>query len=334
MGSDSDTNDSRAGDPGTIDEGASGARPLLGVDLGGTFTKIALVTPAGEVLGRERIETRVADGVDSWISRLATASRDLGSFHRAGVAVPGALDRAGGTVVASPNLPDWATYPLRTRLEAALGVAVTLENDANAAAVGESRWGLAADRGWRNFVLFTLGTGVGGGIVLDGRLFVGPGGLAGEVGHLVAEPEGLPCGCGQKGCVETIASVSGMIATATRAIAPDRRAPTSGLELARWLSGSEGGPRESAARAAVDAAGAALGFCVAQIVTLIDVRVFLFGGGGAGMLEDLEPALRRSLARHVYGRSLESIEISPSALGNDAGVLGAAALAAAPPPAG
>lgn len=297
----------------------------LGVDLGGTDTKLALVADGGAIAKSARFPTRVRDGVPAWVSRLAEAARALGPFDAAGVAVPGVLNRAEGAVVASPNLHAWDRFPLLASLREALGVPVVLENDANAAAVGEARFG--AGRRWPDFLLATVGTGVGGGLVLGGELVIGPGGMAGEAGHLLAELPGRPCGCGLRGCVETAASITGMIASAREAgeslgIDP----PRDGRELASWLAGDDPA-RRAIAREAFDRAGRALGSGFGTVVTLLDVRRFLVGGGGAGSLAELLPGIREGLAARVYGRPLDSIEIAAAALGNDAGALGAAWLA-------
>lgn len=297
-------------------------RPILGVDLGGTTTKIGLVEGSGRVAVKTEFDTLPREGVDSWVRRLAAEAARLGHFEAAGVAVPGVLDRVRGAVVQSPNLTAWNGYALADALCTALGVPIVLENDANAAAVGEARCGAPPRR--RDFLLTTLGTGVGGGIVLAGELYIGPGGMAGEVGHVLAEPGGRPCGCGNRGCVETVASVQGM--TETAAEAARSAGPAGGLGLAAWLDSESPGQR-AAARAALDRAGSALGLAFAQAVILFDLRCFLVGGGGAALLPALLPVLRDSLAAHVYGRPVASIEVAPATLGNDAGLLGAASLA-------
>jgi glucokinase len=297
----------------------------LGVDLGGTFTKLVLVDARGRIRGRARFETRVARGVDPWVSELAERARALGAFGAAGVAVPGLLDRAKGAVIRSPNLRAWDGYPLLSSLRRALGGKVVLENDANAAAFAEARHG--AGRRWPDFILVTVGTGIGGGVILGRGLYIGPGGMAGEMGHLPAEAPGRPCGCGNRGCVETVASITGMLASARElarkvGIAP----PATGEELASWGRGSKPNERRIA-RAAFERGGRALGLAFAQATTLLDVRRFLVGGGGAALLAALRPAIRASLASHIYGRPPSSIEIARAALGEDAGALGAAALA-------
>jgi glucokinase len=304
---------------------------LLGVDLGGTYTKMALVDARGRIRARAKFETHVGLGVDRWVSALAAEARALGEFDAAGVAVPGLLDRAKGAVIRSPNLRAWDGYPLLSSLRRTLRRKVVLENDANAAALAESRHG--AGRRWPDFILVTVGTGIGGGVILGGELFVGPGGMAGEMGHLLAEglgpaeAPGRACGCGNRGCVETVASITGLLASAREGarkvgIAP----PESGEELAAWLRGSKATKRRIA-RSAFDRGGRALGLAFAQATTLLDVRRFLVAGGGAASLQALAPGIRAAVASHIYGRPPSSIEIRRASLGDDAGALGAAALA-------
>ena len=215
-------------------------------------------------------------------------------LRRRGVAVPGLLDRAKGSVIRSPNLHAWDGYPLLS----------ALRRDAPPkGGVGERRQRGCArrvaprcGRRWPDFILVTVGTGIGGGVILGGELFVGPGGMAGEMGHLLAEglgpaeAPGRACGCGNRGCVETVASITGLLASAREGarkvgIAP----PESGEELAAWLRGSKATKRRIA-RSAFDRGGRALGLAFAQATTLLDVRRFLVAGGGAASSRHSPPA--------------------------------------------
>jgi glucokinase len=183
----------------------------IGIDLGGTNARLALVA-GGEIVASARFPTEAQAGPADLLSRLAEAARglagraeDLG--HRVaglGVACPGVLDRAAGTVRFSPNLPGWRDIPLVGDLAKLTGLAVAMENDANLYALGEHRFG--AGRGHEDLACLTLDTGVGGGLIVGGRLVVGPLGCGGEVGHTLVEPEGRHCGCGSRGCLEAYAS--------------------------------------------------------------------------------------------------------------------------------
>src|SRR4051794_20575027 len=179
----------------------------IGVDLGGTNLRVAVVDDRGNLLEKLTTGTEVARGRDAVITemtadvqQLVGKFKDAGTLLGIGIGVPGIIDMYTGMVHESPNLPGWHNYPVRDDIERRLGTRVILENDANAAAMGES-W-LGAGRGYDSMCMFTLGTGVGGGIILNGRIWHGMTGMAGELGHFTVEPEGPPCGCGNRGCLE------------------------------------------------------------------------------------------------------------------------------------
>jgi glucokinase len=299
-----------------VPEAASAAR--VGIDVGGTAVKLGALDAGG----RPRAERSVAVAgrhLEPILDGIAAAVRELAGGTPAGgvgVGMPGLLDRAAGRVEESPNLPVFNGCPLRDELARRLDLdpaLVALENDANAAALGESRLGAA--RGERHVLVVTLGTGVGGGLILDGELFLGQG-LAGEIGHVVIDPGGAPCGCGSRGCLETAAS-----ATAAR-----RRAAALGLtqdleELARRARAEDG--RE---RALLDAVGRDLGHGLAAAVCLLDVRAFVFAGGFAAALDTLTPGIRRGLKEWAYGARVSSVRLERAALGPSAGWIGAALL--------
>ena len=179
----------------------------VGIDLGGTNIKAGAVDAQGRILERRSIPTGLADGAQAVIARMAGLARELGIEGPLGVGSPGLIDAAGGRILECPNLHDLQEVPLRDELARHLGIAssrVVLENDANVAALGE-HW-LGAGRGVDDVLVVTLGTGVGGGLVLGGKLYSGPGGMAGEIGHIVVDPSGPRCGCGRLGCLETLAS--------------------------------------------------------------------------------------------------------------------------------
>jgi glucokinase len=231
-----------------------------------------------------------------------------------GVGVPGAV-RPDGLVIRSPNIPAWRDYPARTRLGRRLGLPVSVENDANVAALAEG-W-LGAGRGIADYLVLTLGTGIGSGIVLGGRLWRGDGGRAGELGHIAVDAEGAPCGCGARGCVEAYASAPALL----------RLARDQGLEgdLPELVSRArEGNPR---AQAIFRTGGRALGTALANWFNLMDVRTVIVGGGAAPALEPMRPALEAVLDGRVYGLRAGDFRILPAELGADAGVIGAAKLA-------
>jgi len=199
-------------------------RAAIGIDLGGTAIKAGLVCRDGAVPARQGIATEAGGGVDHVLGRIAGLigamrrhAADLGvELEAVGVGMPGTLSHRAGVVFAPPNLPGWRNVPVVERLRAATGMNVVMENDANCAALGEFVCG--AGRGVRNLVLLTLGTGIGGGIILDGRLWRGSNENAGEIGHQIVQLDGRPCNCGQRGCLEAYASASQTAARAVEAI--------------------------------------------------------------------------------------------------------------------
>jgi len=217
----------------------------VGIDLGGTAAKSGRITHAGEILAEKTIEPGFADGPERVLDRLADLFRELGGGDALGVGVPGLLDRERGLVLSSPNLKGFSGLDVKSGLARRTGLAperVHVENDANAAAVGEL-W-LGAGRGERDALVVTLGTGIGGGLILGGKLHAGEG-LGGEIGHVVVDPRGPRCGCGKQGCVEALASAT---AARRRALAARLPAESPGdlVVLAQRARGPRAGARPTA----------------------------------------------------------------------------------------
>ena len=294
---------------------------LVGLDLGGTSIKGGVVSEQGVILERRTVEIDRTRGADALIGALAGLARDLGAPRRVGLGAPGLFDRERGVVLGSPNLPFLEGVALRGELARRLSLddsAVLLENDANAAAIGE-HW-VGAGRGESDLLVLTLGTGVGGGLVLGGELYAGAGGMAGEIGHVVVDPAGPPCGCGSRGCLETLASATAAQRRATaRGLPRDR--PGDLVRLAEDARRAPGPERDLLLEIGRD-----LGRGLASVVTLLDVRLFVIGGGFGGALDLLEPGVRAGLGERSYGGRLERVRIVPAELGTDAGWMGAARL--------
>ncbi|HEX5435504.1 MAG TPA: ROK family protein, partial [Candidatus Angelobacter sp.] len=208
----------------------------IGVDLGGTNLRIAAVDTSGKVLEKITLGTEVTRGRDKVIYEMCGAIQELATKFRTsaghlagiGIGVPGIIEMQTGMLRESPNLPGWQDYPVRQEIEQRLGTQVVLENDANAAALGEKWLGAAANVD--DMCMITLGTGVGGGIVLQGRIWRGMTGMAGELGHITVDPSGPACGCGNHGCLEQFASATAIKRMAVEAVATGK-AP----ELARAI---------------------------------------------------------------------------------------------------
>ncbi len=196
----------------------------IGVDLGGTNLRIAAVDESGKLLSKTELETGVALGREHVIDDLCRATEAMQAKYKGvselcgiGVGVPGLIDSESGRLLESPNLPGWSNYDVKGDIERRLGTSVILENDANAAALGE-QW-LGAGRDFESMGMYTLGTGVGGGLVLNGKIWRGWNGMAGELGHCNVEPDGHPCKCGSHGCLEQYASATAVVRMAREALA-------------------------------------------------------------------------------------------------------------------
>lgn len=287
----------------------------LGIDLGGTAIKAGAVTLDGTILERRSIPAQLERGPEDLADRIASLARELGFTNTLGIGVPGLLDRSAGRIITSANLHQLDDFPLVDALSTRLAVPpshVALENDANAAALGEAWAG--AGRSESDFLMVTLGTGIGGGVVLGGEVITGDGGLAGEIGHICVTPGGLKCGCGSRGCLETLAS----------ATAASRRAQASGLpaDLAQVNALANSG--DETARTLLTEVGRDLGRGLSAATVLLDLRVFVIGGGFGAALDLLRPGIEAGLVERAYGRSSTDYRILPAELGPDAGWIGAA----------
>jgi glucokinase len=287
----------------------------LGLDLGGTNIKWVVLAPDGTPLVDGTLPTEGAGGPAHVIERLALAGREAvaaaGPIATAGVGVPGIYDDASGSIRFFTNLPGpWAGHPMAAPLSHALGVPVRLINDARAFTLAEARVG--AGQGCRSLIGVTLGTGVGGGIVLDGRLVLGLDGTAGEIGHQVIDlrPEAPACGCGNTGCLEAfvgaprLAQAAGT-ATAAEAFAADERG-------------------DERAHAAVEAWIDYLAIGLANLVTVLTPDRIVLGGGVASASGRIIGPLRERLAAHVHLTDPDHVEVVHAALGVRAGAIGAA----------
>lgn len=304
-----------------------------GIDIGGTNTVLGLVDSAGEVLAEARLATTAGpeftDLVDALARELQTLVERTGCTLRGiGIGAPKGSLRDGSMVCPS-NLPWAGVLPLASLLrERVPGPSVHVTNDANAAALGELLYGGA--QGLRDFLLVTLGTGVGGGFVANGALLTGPRGFAGELGHVVVDWEGRPCGCGRRGCLETYASVTGLVRTAA-----EKLAASDSPSLLREVPGLTGRAISTAAREGDTLAlevfedtGRCLGRALANAVALTSPeRIFVFGGlARAGDLL-LEPT-QRHLDASLLGVFAGEVRLELSHLmDRNAAILGAAALA-------
>jgi glucokinase len=273
----------------------------IGVDLGGTNLRIAAVSTEGRLLDKVTLSTKASLDPGQVIGEMCDAIRRLTEQHRgsgrfvgAGVGVPGIIDMETGMLRKSANLPGWSDYPVKQEIEQRLGAPVFLENDANVAALGE-KW-LGAARDVDNMAMITLGTGIGGGIVLGGRIFHGMNGMAGEFGHVTIERDGVPCGCGNRGCAERYASATAIVRMAREAIkagtAPAlAQLADSDTEFSAKAIYDLAIKGDEAARGIFERFGRALGTLLAGAVNVLNLEMYVIGGGVVSAWDAFAPKM-------------------------------------------
>jgi len=307
----------------------------VGVDVGGTKVAALLTDDRGTVLDRKVVHSP-ADDAEASVDTVIALARELADRHRGvaavGVGAAGLVSRE-GVLRFAPNLA-WREFPVRARVAAGVGLPVTVDNDANVAAWGEFRFG--AGRGSTDLLLVTVGTGIGGGIVAGGSLFRGAHGFAAEIGHIIVDPAGPPCGCGNVGCWEQVASGRAIERLGRQAVAEH---PESAL--GRTAGGDPStidGPAVTKAAQQGDPmslrilerVGVRLGEGIAGLVNVLDPDVVVVGGGAAAAGDLLlEPARRAFVDAVEAADHRPAVPILAAALGNDAGAIGAADLARA-----
>jgi len=307
----------------------------IGIDLGGTNCRAALVGRQGRIGAMSRRPTRMAAGYSAWLEELAEGieallrqGRALGLMVAAvGMGAPG-LITADGTVVTSPNLPALDGRPLAVDLAERLQLPVVVANDANAIAWGEALFG--AGRDFTSFLTMTLGTGVGGGLVLGRRLWLGADGAAGEVGHWTVVPDGRPCGCGNRGCLEQYASARALAVLARERMdagEPSALAQIAAAELTSRQVGDAARQGDALALAVLEEAGGYLGQVLGGIANLLNLDGAVIAGGAVDSFDLMHPAILRELRRHAFAVPGRRLAVVPGRLGDEAGILGAAALA-------
>ena len=315
--------------------GDKGVAMRVGIDIGGTKVALRLFDESGRILVRERAKTRKHEGYRTVLEdvvrlvRVAAVDQGIGPEELAlvGVAAAGQIDPACGSVIVSPNL-HWTNVPFRSDLEEALGAPVRIENDVNAATYGEWRFGL--ERPARDVVGIFLGTGVGGGLILDGRLHRGSSGVGGEVGHITLNPYGYPCRCGNRGCFETYCGGSYV---AERA----REKLREGYRGTLW-DVIEGQPRDLHLGHIEKAAGLGDEYCAAvweeiveylgagmqTIANLLNPEVIILGGGVVMGTERLVDEARTVMERRAMTGTLAGLRVVKGRLGEDAATMGVA----------
>lgn len=312
---------------------------VIGVDLGGSNVRLALVSREGEILGRwERATASMPDqeamvaGLAEDLARCSEQAHTGGlEVKGVGLGVPGRVLPQEGRVAFSPNVPALNDCPILHLLKARVPWPLFLENDANLFALGE-HW-LGAGKGNPQMLGITLGTGVGGGLILNGRIWPGSEGTTGEIGHITVDPEGKKCRCGNRGCLETVASASWAVAWVKEQLAQGASSWLKEL----WEADPEAiqgetlvvaaRQRDPLACRAFERAGRALGQAIATVVHLLGISRVVIGGRFARAWDMFERAMAEELHRRLTLFPSEAVSICPAKLGDDAGLLGAARLA-------
>jgi glucokinase len=311
---------------------------LVGVDLGGTTIKIAFVTLDGHIVEKWEIPTNinedgkhiVMDITDSIHSKLKELSEPKEKLESIGMGAPGFIDMKTGFIYHAVNI-GWRDYPLKEELEKATGLSVIVDNDANIAAIGEM-WRGAGD-GEGNVLMVTLGTGVGGGIIVNGHIMHGTNGMAGEIGHITAIPEGgASCNCGRTGCIETIASATGISRISKEKALQDTSSSLYALLQEKGeikakdvVAAAEKG--DTAAIETLNEVTFHLGLVIANLANSINPGKIVIGGGVSKAGHTLMERLEQKFKHFALPRVAEGAEMKVATLGNDAGVIGGAWLA-------
>jgi len=291
--------------------------PVIGMDVGGTNIKAGIISPSGAIIGLAQAATPATQGKEAILACMEEMVCQLRNDYRGGIGalgigVAGRIDRRTGAVLyATDNLPGWMGTPLKSVMEARLSLPVFVDNDVNAAALGEG-W-LGAGREAKHYLLLTLGTGVGGALVHDGKLIAGPRGGAGEIGHMILYPGGTACNCGQSGCLEQYASGTALNRSA--------KLVDNGWDSRELLRQLELGHEQSQAVISRFVSDLATGLVSLQ--NLYDPELIIIGGG----IMDTHRLWWRDLLAQLDSGTEQSINVRPAGLGNEAGLLGAARLA-------
>jgi len=300
----------------------------IAVDIGGTHIRVAAYEPnSTDPIAHHR--TKSLAGEPGVYERLEQAIESIWQkdVSTIGIAAPGPLDPYTGTILATPNIPEWQNFPLTSKLSNHFGVPVHLDNDANMAGLAE--WQYGAGQGHHNLVYLTVSTGIGGGVISHDRLLQGFHGMGAELGHMTIDADGPLCGCGQPGHIESFSSGPAIARYVTEQInAGQRTTLQSSLDLSAAQVANAALKGDALAISAFERAGHYLGIAVANYLVIFDPSIVVFGGGVAQVGDLLFKPLKESLRKNViHPHYLDDLVITTAALGDDAGLLGALALA-------
>jgi glucokinase len=302
---------------------------IVAVDIGGTHIRVALYEPNSITpLAHQRTRSLANEpGVYDRLERAVESIWPQADVRAIGIASPGPLDPHTGTILATPNIPEWQNFPVAAKLSQHFNVPVYLDNDANMAGLAE--WQFGAGRGHDNLVYLTISTGIGGGVISQGCLIQGFRGMGAELGHMIIDPEGPPCGCGKRGHIESFSSGPSIARYVKEELLAGDKSSLQGeavITAAQVADAARAGDR--LAISAFERAGYYLGIAVANYLAIFDPSILIFGGGVSQVGELLFKPFEESLRKHTFHpHYLDDLVITRAALGDDAGLLGALALA-------
>ena len=302
---------------------------IVAVDIGGTHIRVALYEPNSITpLAHQRTRSLANEpGVYDRLERAVESIWPQADVRAIGIASPGPLDPHTGTILATPNIPEWQNFPVAAKLSQHFNVPVYLDNDANMAGLAE--WQFGAGRGHDNLVYLTISTGIGGGVISQGCLIQGFRGMGAELGHMIIDPEGPPCGCGKRGHIESFSSGPSIARYVKEELLAGEKSSLQGevvITAAQVADAARAGDR--LAISAFERAGYYLGIAVANYLAIFDPSILIFGGGVSQVGELLLKNKEKSLRKHTFHpHYLDDLVITRAALGDDAGLLGALALA-------
>jgi len=314
-------------------------RPVIAVDLGGSKIAVGIISPRYQILARDRHPTLANEGVDSVINRVASVVKQITSSSGLalsqvggiGIAAAGAIDSHEGIITLSPNLPGWHDVPLGDIISEELNVRTWLINDANAEALGEHHFGIG--RGIDNLVYLAVGTGIGGAIIIDGKLYSGVCGSAGEIGHMTIDSDGPRCECGNIGCFEMLVSGKAMVREAIERIGRGERSSLSETVAGRIANitareiALAAGKGDSLATEVINNAATYLGIGLVNLVNIFNPEMIIVGGGVASIGDRLLEPARQVVRERAFPVSAAAVRIVTAELGDDAGLLGTALFA-------
>jgi len=312
---------------------------VLGIDLGGTKVLTGVINSRGKVVSCDRDITPVAKGQDAVVRTICEsadrsvngAGASVTDLVAAGIGIPGPSNPRTGILFTSPHLPGWCDVPIRSIMEEALGIKAFLINDANAAAVGELHFGAA--RGARNMIYITVSTGIGSGVIIDGEIYTGSNGTAGELGHMTIDDNGPRCNCGNNGCWESVASGTALAREARKRI--NEGARTSILDyvggeveqVTAKVIHQAAQDDDSLAKELIQHSAYYLGVGLANLLNIFNPEVIVIGGGLSNMGDRLLQPAYKEAERRAFKRNYQDVRFAQAELGHNSGIIGAAIFA-------